>query len=70
MSREGCRIVQERLTNAAKHARGEAVALRVAVCLADVRVELVNALPRRPVRGRRGRGLDGMRSGSQCWAAR
>ncbi|MCM0676598.1 histidine kinase [Micromonospora phytophila] len=62
VSREGYRIVQEGLTNAARHGRGP-VALRVDVRPDALELELVNALvrPRRADPGRGGRGLDGMR---------
>jgi signal transduction histidine kinase len=61
VSREGYRIVQEGLTNAARHARGKPVTLRVAVRPECLQIELVNALARDPVPARRGRGVDGMR---------
>jgi signal transduction histidine kinase len=61
VSREGYRIVQEGLTNAARHARGQPVALRLAVRPESLHIELVNALTRDPDRARRGRGVDGMR---------
>ncbi|NES17093.1 MULTISPECIES: sensor histidine kinase [Micromonospora] len=60
LSREGYRIVQEGLTNAARHGRG-AVTLRVGVPPDGLEIELVNGL--RGGTGPRGggRGLDGMR---------
>ncbi|MGR6317438.1 histidine kinase [Micromonospora soli] len=60
VSREGYRIVQEGLTNAARHGRGP-VTLRVDVPAEGLEIELVNAL--RGTTGPRGggRGLDGMR---------
>jgi signal transduction histidine kinase len=61
VSREGYRIVQEGLTNAARHARGQLVTLRLTVCSEHLQIELVNALNREPDRARRGRGVDGMR---------
>ncbi|MGI5213790.1 sensor histidine kinase [Plantactinospora sp. CA-290183] len=73
VSREGYRIVQEGLTNAARHAGGRAVTLRIAVPAGSLEIDLVNALdgpPGRPAgagsdraagRRRRGRGLAGMR---------
>jgi signal transduction histidine kinase len=61
VAREGYRIVQECLTNAARHAAGEPVSLRVAVADGLLDIEAAN-----PVRGDRaaspgGRGLAGMR---------
>ena len=61
VSREGYRIVQEGLTNAARHAHGQPVTLRLTVCPEQLQIELVNALNREPDRTRRGRGVDGMR---------
>ncbi|SBT68583.1 Signal transduction histidine kinase [Micromonospora sediminicola] len=60
VSREGYRIVQEGLTNAARHGRGP-VTLRVAVPPQGLEIELVNAVrgTTGPTGG--GRGLDGMR---------
>ncbi|MBQ1074686.1 two-component sensor histidine kinase [Micromonospora sp. C31] len=62
VSREGYRIVQEGLTNAARYGRGP-VALRLDVQADALELELANALgrPRRADPGRGGRGLDGMR---------
>ncbi|WP_341719218.1 histidine kinase [Micromonospora sp. FIMYZ51] len=63
VSREGYRIVQEALTNAARHGRGP-VTLRVDVPAGELEIELVNALPE-PGAGTAepggGRGLVGMR---------
>jgi signal transduction histidine kinase len=61
VSREGYRIVQEGFTNAARHARGQPVTLRLAVRPESLQIELVNALTRDPDSARRGRGVDGMR---------
>ncbi|KKK04483.1 sensor histidine kinase [Micromonospora sp. HK10] len=60
VSREGYRIVQEGLTNAARHGRGP-VRLRVAVPAGGLEIELVNALRETGGPGGGGRGLDGMR---------
>ncbi|MGK5738523.1 sensor histidine kinase [Micromonospora sp. URMC 103] len=62
VSREGYRIVQEGLTNAARHGRGPVI-LRLDVGPEALDLELVNALPapRRAAHGGGGRGLDGMR---------
>ncbi|MFE9958210.1 sensor histidine kinase [Micromonospora sp. NPDC005299] len=60
VSREGYRIVQEGLTNAARHGRGP-VRLRVAVPDGRLEIELVNALRGTTGPGGGGRGLDGMR---------
>ncbi|WP_076473776.1 sensor histidine kinase [Micromonospora avicenniae] len=63
VSREGYRIVQEALTNAARYGRGT-VELRLHVGPDALELELVNELlpaPRRPDQGGGGRGLDGMR---------
>ncbi|MEV6372585.1 sensor histidine kinase [Micromonospora musae] len=63
VSREGYRIVQEGLTNAARHGRGP-VELRLDVGPDALELELVNEVlpaPRRPGHGGGGRGLDGMR---------
>ncbi|MGY0004622.1 sensor histidine kinase [Micromonospora sp. I033] len=60
VSREGYRIVQEGLTNAARHGRGP-VRLRVAVPAGRLEIELVNALRGTTGPGGGGRGLDGMR---------
>ncbi|WP_323373454.1 sensor histidine kinase [Plantactinospora alkalitolerans] len=75
VAREGYRIVQEGLTNAARYADRQPVTLRVAVAEGTLDIELVNAMverggptrsgsagpPRQPARWRRGRGLAGMR---------
>ncbi|MEV1333299.1 histidine kinase [Micromonospora costi] len=63
VSREGYRIVQEGLTNAARYGRGP-VLLRLDVGPEALELELVNELvpaPRRPDHAGGGRGLDGMR---------
>ncbi|MEV0426541.1 histidine kinase [Micromonospora sp. NPDC050495] len=60
VSREGYRIVQEGLTNAARHGRGP-VRLRVGVPDGCLEIELVNALRETAGPGGGGRGLDGMR---------
>ncbi|MEO3778178.1 histidine kinase [Micromonospora sp. B11E3] len=59
VSREGYRIVQEGLTNAARHGRGP-VRLRADVRPDGLEIELVNAIAGGR-RGHGGRGLDGMR---------
>ncbi|MGK5672566.1 sensor histidine kinase [Micromonospora sp. URMC 106] len=62
VSREGYRIVQEGLTNAARYGRGP-VTLRLDAHADALELELDNAVsrPRRADPGRGGRGLDGMR---------
>ncbi|MET8040127.1 histidine kinase [Micromonospora sp. NPDC005215] len=62
VSREGYRIVQEGLTNAARYGHGP-VTLRLGLHPGALELELVNALdrPERADPGRCGRGLDGMR---------
>ncbi|MFE9653098.1 sensor histidine kinase [Micromonospora sp. NPDC006431] len=60
VSREGYRIVQEGLTNAARHGRGP-VTLRVDVPNGGLEIELVNGLRGAARAGRGGRGLAGMR---------
>ena len=60
VSREGYRIVQEGLTNAARYGRGP-VTLRVDVPPDALEIELVNGLRGATGPGRGGRGLDGMR---------
>ncbi|MFI7578077.1 sensor histidine kinase [Micromonospora sp. NPDC049497] len=62
VSREGYRILQEGLTNAARYGRGP-VTLRLDVGPDTLDLELVNALAprRRSSPGRGGRGLDGIR---------
>jgi signal transduction histidine kinase len=60
VSREGYRIVQEGLTNAARHAGGHPVALRVAVADGALVIELANPVGA-AAPGGGGRGLAGMR---------
>ncbi|MDG4759884.1 histidine kinase [Micromonospora sp. WMMD710] len=62
VSREGYRIVQEGLTNAARYGHGP-VTLRLDLWPDALELELVNAMsrPDRADTGRSGRGLDGMR---------
>ncbi|MCW3814744.1 histidine kinase [Micromonospora sp. DR5-3] len=60
VSREGYRIVQEGLTNAARHGRGP-VTLWVDVPRDGLEIELVNGLRGAAGAGRGGRGLAGMR---------
>jgi signal transduction histidine kinase len=64
VTREGYRIVQEGLTNAARHAGRPEVTLRIAVADGNLEIELVNPLARpgrQADQRRRGRGLAGMR---------
>jgi len=62
VSREGFRIVQEGLTNAARHAGGQPVTLRLDVGEKHLALELSNPVQRQAAgSGRRGRGLAGMR---------
>ncbi|EXG81108.1 sensor histidine kinase [Cryptosporangium arvum] len=63
VSREGYRIVQEALTNVARHAGRVPATLRVTVTDAELGIEVVNPLPERAsaAGSRAGRGLDGMR---------
>jgi signal transduction histidine kinase len=61
VSREGYRIVQEGLTNAAKHAGGAAVTLRVAALDAGLEIDLVNAAGAETLSVAGGRGIAGMR---------
>ncbi|GAA4216605.1 histidine kinase [Actinocatenispora rupis] len=61
VSREAYRIVQEGLTNAARHAGTVPVTVRLTVTDARLVVEVSNPMPDRPVRrSRPGRGLAGM----------
>lgn len=63
VSREGYRIVQEGLTNAARHAAGAQVGLRIEVSPGLLDIDLLNAVDRdaRARADRSGRGLHGMR---------
>ncbi|MCW6011109.1 two-component sensor histidine kinase [Micromonospora sp. CPCC 205371] len=61
ISREGYRIVQEGLTNAARHAGRVPVTLRVAVTADRLDIELTNALDAAAGEPGGGRGLAGMR---------
>lgn len=61
VSREGYRIVQEGLTNAARHGGRQPVAVRIAVPVGFLEIELVNPVTGAADRRRRGRGLAGMR---------
>jgi signal transduction histidine kinase len=62
VSREGYRIVQEGLTNAARHAGRVPVTLRMAVADGVLAIEIINPVTNRATGRRRGgRGLDGMR---------
>jgi len=60
VSREGYRIVQEGLTNAARHAGRVPVTLRVAAADGTLDIAVVNPVAAGPA-GRAGRGLAGMR---------
>lgn len=59
VDRAGYRVVQESLTNAAKHAPGEAVSVRLDHGTDALTITIANALATVP--GRRGRGLIGLR---------
>jgi DNA-binding NarL/FixJ family response regulator/signal transduction histidine kinase len=62
VSREGYRIVQEGLTNAARHAGRVPVTLRMAVAEGALAIDITNPVTNRATGRRRGgRGLDGMR---------
>ncbi|MGW4461179.1 sensor histidine kinase [Micromonospora sp. NPDC004704] len=61
LSREGYRIVQEGLTNAARHGGRRPVRLRIGVPVGFLEIELVNPMVGTADRRRRGRGLAGMR---------
>jgi signal transduction histidine kinase len=61
VSREGYRIVQESLTNAARHARGQPVALQVAVTDDLLTIEVANPVHSEGGVLGGGRGLAGMR---------
>jgi signal transduction histidine kinase len=62
VSREGYRIVQESLTNAARHAAGEPVTVRVTAAADQLRIEAVNPVSGgEPAPAGGGRGLAGMR---------
>jgi signal transduction histidine kinase len=61
VSREGYRIVQESLTNAARHAAGEPVSLHVAVADGELGIEVANRLRGDQASVGGGRGLAGMR---------
>ncbi|WP_328945309.1 histidine kinase [Streptomyces sp. NBC_00250] len=62
LSRETYRIVQEGLTNAARHAGGEPVAVRLDARSEELEITMENPLPARPpaVRPNGGRGLRGV----------
>jgi signal transduction histidine kinase len=60
ISREGYRIVQESLTNAARHAAGQPVSLSLSVTGDALAIEATNPFPGE-VPPREGRGLTGMR---------
>jgi signal transduction histidine kinase len=59
-SRTAYRVVQESLTNAAKHAPGAPVEVRVRHTATDLVVSVVNAPPDRPGSGSGGHGLIGL----------
>jgi signal transduction histidine kinase len=61
VSREGYRIVQEGLTNAARHAARSPVTLRITVTPGSLEIEVVNAVPPGPRSRRQGHGLAGIR---------
>jgi signal transduction histidine kinase len=62
VSREGYRIVQEGITNAARHAGTAPVTLQIAVADGMLDIDLTNPVgDRAPARRRTGRGLAGMR---------
>ena len=61
VSREGYRIVQEGLTNAARHAGRVPVSLRLAVADRTLEIDLTNPLRPGVAGSGGGRGLDGMR---------
>ncbi|WP_406057323.1 histidine kinase [Streptomyces sp. NBC_01077] len=62
LSREAYRIVQEGLTNAARHAGGEPVAVRLDARTEELEITMENPLPARPpvARPNGGRGLRGI----------
>jgi signal transduction histidine kinase len=60
-SRTAYRVVQESLTNAAKHAPGAPVEVRIRVSGAALVVSVVNARPASPGAGSGGHGLTGLR---------
>ncbi|MEU4061094.1 histidine kinase [Streptomyces wedmorensis] len=62
LSREAYRIVQEGLTNAARHAGGEPVAVRLDARTEELEITMENPLPERPpvARPHGGRGLRGV----------
>ncbi|WP_338497243.1 histidine kinase [Streptomyces sp. SJL17-4] len=62
LSREAYRIVQEGLTNAARHAGGEPVTVRLDARTEELEITMENPLPARPpvVRPNGGRGLRGI----------
>jgi signal transduction histidine kinase len=61
VSREGYRIVQEGLTNAARHAGRVPVSLRLAVAGGTLEIDLANPAPDGAAGRQGGRGLPGMR---------